>query len=147
MGMKNRPIQGGCRRIAVLLVLTPMMVLNASQAMTLCVGRDGHVAIELVVQDRCTCEVRTSGADGIVVGAASRVLDGRSLLCADYAIPVGSCGVRAVAVTSEAASVSPATTPALPSLAVIDVIQIASPESPPALLCHYTPLNCIILLV
>ncbi|MCX5643565.1 MAG: hypothetical protein NTZ17_02595 [Phycisphaerae bacterium] len=145
--MKTRPIQGGCGRIAVLLVLTPMMVLNASQAMTLCVGHDGHIAIELVVQDRCTCEVRTSGADGIVVGAASRAIDGQSPSYADYAIPVGSCGVRAAPVTSEAVFVGPATAPLLPSPAAIDVIQIASPESPPALICHYTPLNSIILLV
>jgi hypothetical protein len=130
-----------------LLLLTPMMVLNASQAMTLCVGHDGHVAIELVVQDHCTCEVRTSGADNAVVGAASRVIDGRSLSCADYAIPVGSCGVCAAPVTSEAAFVGPATAPPLSSPAAIDAIQIAPPESPPAFICHYTPLNSIILRV
>ncbi|MCX5645728.1 MAG: hypothetical protein NTZ17_13785 [Phycisphaerae bacterium] len=147
MSTKTRPIQGRCGRIAVLLVLTPMMALNASQAMTLCVGHDGHVATELIVQDHCACEVQTSGANSALMDAASRVIDGQSQSCTDYAIPVGSCGLRPAWVTSKAASAGPATAPPRPSLAVIDVIQIASPESPPAFPCYYTPLNNIILQV
>ena len=145
--MKNRPVQGRCGRIAVLLALTPMMMLNASQAMTLCVSHDGRVAIELVVQDHCACEVQPLGANSALMDAASLLIDRQSQSCTDYAIPVGSCGSRVAPATSKATSVGPATAPPLPSPAAIDMIPIASPESPPAFPCYYTPLNNIILQV
>ena len=148
MDMKTRPIQGRCGRIAVLLVLTPMMMmLNASQAMTLCVSHDGRVAIELVVQDHCACEVQTSGANSALMDAASRVIDGQSQSCTDYAIPVGSCGLRPALVTSKAAAAGPATAPPLPSPVALDVTESAALASPPAFTCYYTPLDSIILQV
>ena len=145
--MKTRPIQGRCGRIAVLLALTPMMMLNASQAMTLCVSHDGHVAIELLVGDHCTCKVRTASADNVLMGAASQLMDGRSHACSDFIIPVGSCSVRAAPATSKAMAGAAATAPPLPLPAVIDAIESASPESPPTFPCYYTPLCSVILRV
>jgi len=149
MSMQNRPMQGKCGRIAVLLLLSPMMTLNASQATTLCVGHDGHVAIELVVDDHCTCEVRTSGtgADHVPAGTASSVMDERQQSCTDLSIPIGSCGSRTAPVPSKADSSGPATAPAFPSPAATGEVEIASPESPPTFIRYYTPLNSIILQV
>jgi hypothetical protein len=144
--MMSRPIQNGCGRIAVLLALTPMMMLNASQAMTLCVSQDGHVAIELLIGDHCVCEVRTAGADNVRIDAAARLLDGRSQSCTDFVVPVGACGVRAAPATSTVVYGAPAALP-VPLAAAIDALGIPSPESPPALSSPYTPLHGIILRV
>jgi hypothetical protein len=143
--MKTKPIQGRCGRIVVLLVLTPMMTLNASQAMTLCVGDDGRVAIELLVQDHCACRAQTPGADSVLVGAASRIMDGRGQSCTDLAIPVGSCGIRVTPAASNAIPAGPTAAPPLPSPAALDAIQIVWLASPPAFTCYYCPLNSIIL--
>lgn len=147
MSIKIRPFPAGRGRIAVLLVLTPMMMLNASQALTLCVSQDGHVALELLIGDRCVCEARASGAEDVRIDATSRLLDGRSQSCSDLVVPVGSCGVRAARATATVISGAPAATPPLPPLAEIDAVNIASPESPPTFSCFDTPLYGVILRV
>ena len=145
--MKIRPIQTGCGRIAVLLVLTPMMMLNASQAMVLCVGQNGHVAIELLVGDHCTCEVPTTNADDAHIDGTSRLLDGRSQSCTDFVVPVGSCGLRAAPATSVLTCGALAAAPLQPLLVAIDAIDLVSPGSPPPLSCYCTPLGSVILRV
>ena len=149
MDMKKGPVQGGCGRSVVLLLLTPMMTLNASQAMTLCIRSDGHVAIELVIQDRCTCEMRTSGveADSIPTIVTSCVADGRGTSCTDLSVPIGVCGSRMAPDTSNANAVGWMTAPPLPWPATLDAINVASPESPPPLVPHHAPLDSIILRV
>jgi hypothetical protein len=145
--MKIKPMPTGCGRIAVLLVLTPMMMLNASQAMTLCVGQDGHVALELLVGDHCTCEVRATGAGDARIDGASRLLDGRSQSCSDFVVPVGACGVRAAPATATGIPRTPDAALPLPLPAALDTIGLAPPESPPLLSCYGTPLGSVILRV
>lgn len=96
MSAKRQSVLRGYGRTLVLVLLTPITTLNASQALTLCVGHDGRMAIEMLVQDRCTCEVRSSNADAqrdAITGAA-RVANGSSLPCLDIPIPGGSCDDR-----------------------------------------------------
>jgi hypothetical protein len=145
--MKTGLTPSKCGRTAVLLVLTPMMMLNASQAVTLCVGHDGHIAIELLVGDHCTCEMRTAGANDVLISATSRLMEGRSLSCSDFVVPIGACGVRTARAASTVIPGAPAATPPLPLPAAIDALDIASLESPPAFSCHYTPLCGVILRV
>ena len=96
MSTKSQRVLHGWGRTIILVLLTPITTLNASQALTLCVGHDGRVTIELLVQDRCTCEIRTSSADaqGDAIAGSSRVTDGSGLPCLDIPIPGGSCDNR-----------------------------------------------------
>ena len=131
----------------VLLLLTPMMTLNASQAMTLCVSGDGHAAIELVIGDRCTCELPASGAsaDGIRVSGPSHLMDGRSMSCTDMSVPIGSCDGRTASGTLKTVFTSSPAAPPLP--AAIDALETALCESPPRWACYSTALDSIILRV
>jgi len=88
---------GRCGRLAVLLTLTPLMMLNVSQAMTLCVRGAGDVALELLVQDHCTCEMATPGASesGSLADVASRGMGDGGWPCLDIPIPTSSCDRRA----------------------------------------------------
>ncbi len=87
---------GRCGRIAVLLMLAPLMMLNASQAMTLCVRGHGDVALELLVGGHCTCEMGTPDADssGSVAEVASRSISDGGWPCLDIPIPTSSCDRR-----------------------------------------------------
>lgn len=87
---------GRCGRTAVLLMLSPMMILNVSQAMTLCVRGAGDVALELLVQDHCTCEMGTPGADssGSLADAALGGVGDSGWPCLDIPIPTNSCDSR-----------------------------------------------------
>jgi hypothetical protein len=129
------------------MLLTPMMTLNASQAMTLCVSGDGHTAIELVIGDRCTCELRPCGADadGVRVGAPSGLMDGRSMSCTDMSVPVGSCVGRSVSDTLKVVLASRLAAPPLPPPATTDTLETPLIESPPPLACFSTLLDSIIL--
>jgi hypothetical protein len=130
-------------------LLTPMMTLNASQAMTLCVSGDGHTAIELVIGDRCTCELRPSGedADSVRVSGPSHLMDGRSLSCTDMSVPVGSCDGRTASGAVKAGLASPVAAPPLPLPATIDALATPRCESPPLLACYSALLDSIILRV
>ncbi|RPJ59936.1 MAG: hypothetical protein EHM24_27535 [Acidobacteria bacterium] len=147
MQTKRRLLPDRCGRIAVLLALSPMMMLNASQALTLCVGHDGRVAVELVVQGRCACEVPTTDVESTAVDTASHLEEGADASCTDLAIPVGACGSRSAPATSKVAAAGPGT--ALPLLppAALDAIESTGLAPPPAFICHCTPLSSIILRV
>jgi hypothetical protein len=147
--MKNRLMQSKYGKVVVLLWLSPMMMLNASQATTLCVREDGRVAIELVVDDHCTCEVHASctGADDAPAAAALCATEEHSQACNDLSIPVGSCHGRTAPITAKAGFGGPTIAPTLPELATADVVQIRWPESPPVFRPYYTPLDSVILRV
>ncbi len=80
----------------ILLMLTPLMTLNVSQAMTLCVRGHGDVALELLVDDHCTCEMGMPDADsgGSTVGVVSRGTGEGGWPCLDSPIPTSSCDRR-----------------------------------------------------
>lgn len=80
----------------VLLMLTPLLMLNVSQAMTLCVRGHGDVALELLVDDHCTCEMGVPDADsgGSTVGVVSRGTGEGGWPCLDIPIPTSSCDRR-----------------------------------------------------
>ena len=149
MSMKNGPGQGRRSRVVILLLLSPMMMVNTSQATTLCVRDDGRVAIELVVDGHCTCEVHAScaGADHAPAAAALCAAEEHSQACNDLSIPVGSCRGRPAPATPKAGFGGLLAAPASPGLATADVTQIRWPESPPIFLHYYTPLDSIILRV
>ena len=96
MKTKKRPMPGRCGRVAVLLALSLILLLNTSQAMTLCVRGSGDVALELLVEGRCTCEMGTPDADsgGSVVDVASRGISEGGWPCLDIPIPTSSCDRR-----------------------------------------------------
>ena len=131
------------------MLLTPMMMLNVSQAMTLCVSGDGRTALELVIGDRCTCEQPPSGAsaDGVRVSGPSRLMDGRDLSCTDMSVPIGSCDGRTASGTAKAGPTSPIAAPPLPPPATIDALEMPRCESPPLWACYSTLLDSIILRV
>jgi hypothetical protein len=108
-GMKNRSIQGRFGRMAALVLLIPMTMFNASQALTFCVRHDGRMAIEPVIEDHCPCGKAPTGGrspvghqtqshfsnadpDGTtVVVATLSVADTPCQSCTDLSIPVGLC--------------------------------------------------------
>ena len=96
MKTTTRPIPDRYGRSAVLLMLTPLMMLNVSQAMTLCVRGHGDVVLELLVEDHCTCELGTPGAGsgGSLASIASDSLDAGGWPCLDIPIPTSSCDRR-----------------------------------------------------
>jgi hypothetical protein len=71
-------------------------MLNVSQAMTLCVRGHGDVALELLVEGHCTCEMGMPGADsgGSVVDVASRGINEGGWPCLDIPIPTSSSDRR-----------------------------------------------------
>jgi len=87
---------GRCGTSAVLLALSLVMMLNTSQAMTLCVRGNGRVALELLVQGHCTCEIDTAGANSSesVADVASHGSGADSTPCMDIPIPTSSCDRR-----------------------------------------------------
>jgi len=105
MSTKIGPIQGRCSRTGVLLMMTPLLLLNASQAMTLCVRGDGQVALELLVQGHCICDVSTPGAETSesLAGTASHGAGDGGQPCMDIPIPTSTCESR----TSSAADSQP----------------------------------------
>ena len=131
------------------MLLTPMMMLNVSQAMTLCVSSDGRTAIELVIGDCCTCELPSSGpsTDGVRVSGPSHLMDGRDLSCTDMSVPIGSCDGRTASGTAKARPASPTAARLLPPSAMIDAWETPHCESPPLLACYSTLLDSIILRV
>jgi hypothetical protein len=140
-------MQRGCGRTLVLMLLTPVMTLNVSQAMTLCVSGDGRAAIELVIGDRCTCELQSSDVHGVRVSSPAHLMDGRSLSCTDMSVPVGSCDGCTAMGTAKAGLASPLAAPPLPPPATTDALEIPLCESPPPLACYSTLLDSIILRV
>lgn len=146
MSTKTRTTPGRWRRITALLTLTPMLLLNASQATILCVGQDGHVAVELVLQDRCTCQEQTPGPQSVLVDVAARIVDVQSNSCTDFAMPVGSCGVRVAPVTDKAIVANLAPLPPLLSSSAFDTLGSPSRDVA-ALSCCRAPLDGIILRV
>lgn len=142
-------MQRRCARTFVLLLLTPMMMLNVSQAMTLCVSGDGRTAIELVIGDCCTCELPASGADAdsVRVSGPSHLMDGRDLSCTDMSVPIGSCDRRTASGIAKARLASPTAARLLPPSATIDARETPRCESPPSLACYSTLLDSIILRV
>ncbi len=77
-------------------MLAPLMMLNVSQAMTLCVRGHGDVALELLVEDHCTCEMGTPGAGSSdsLAFMASAGMDAGGWPCLDIPIPTSSCDSR-----------------------------------------------------
>lgn len=77
-------------------MLAPLMMLNVSQAMTLCVRGHGDVALELLVAGHCTCEMGMPDADSgeSTVGVASRGSNDSGWPCLDIPIPTSSCDRR-----------------------------------------------------
>ncbi len=147
MAIRTGTIRGRHGRVAALLMLTPMMILNASQAMTLCVSRDGHVAVELLVQDRCVCNTPASESRGFLVDATLDITDGRDLSCTDLAMPPGACSTHPTLTPSKAAAIGLATIPpALPS-AITDMSRDNAHLPSPAPVCYHAPLNSIVLQV
>ena len=96
MKTKQRPMPDRCGRIAVLLVLSLMLLLNTSQAMTLCVRGGGAVALEFLVEGHCTCEMGTPDADteGSTAAMASRGANDGGWPCLDIPVPTSSCDRR-----------------------------------------------------
>ncbi len=96
MKTRTRLRPGRCGRIAVLSALSLVLLLNTSHAMTLCVRGHGDVALELLVEDHCTCEMGTPDADsgGATVGVASRGTNNGGWPCLDIPIPTSSCDRR-----------------------------------------------------
>jgi hypothetical protein len=96
MKTRKRPRPGRCGRIAVLLMLAPLMMLNVSQAMALCVRGGGEVALELLVEGHCTCELGAPDADsgGSTLEVASRGSSEGGWPCLDIPIPTSSCDRR-----------------------------------------------------
>ncbi len=160
MSTRSQSVAGRCGRTFVLILLTPITTLNASQALTLCVGHDGRVALEMLVQDRCTCEIRPSSADtqGDALTGPSRVADGSSLPCLDIPIPDGSCDDRMRArpsTTNGRQRSTPTGVAGLPGQDLSLVNVTPSPFGDPdhatrlflAFVSHYTPLDNILLRV
>lgn len=144
-----------------MVLLTPITTLNASQAMTFCVGHDGRVAIELLVQDRCTCELRSAEAGGQPAGLGdpSHGAGQPGLPCLDIPIPGGAPDCRTRTSSSSAqrqehpGGISSAA--ALPSQTLACVLPARAkpggPEDATRRLCacvsYYTPLDSILLQV
>jgi hypothetical protein len=160
MSTRSRSVSSRCGRTLVLVLLTPITTLNASQALTLCVGYDGRMAVELLVQDHCTCDVRPSGTDALhdTIAGSSRITDGLGLPCLDIPIPGGSCDNRmraGPALTNGRQSPTPIGAAGLAGLNLSFVGPIATLsggpgdtiQSLPASVSYYAPLESILLRV
>ncbi len=138
MKTKTRPMPGRYGRIAVLLTLSPLMMLNVSQAMTLCVRGAGDVALELLVQDHCTCEMDTPGADssGSLADVAPGGMGDGGWPCLDIPIPTSSCDSR-VSVAADAhppclaGAGGPEPAMTNPPCAVVRSLRTVPPPHPP----------------
>jgi len=152
MGMKNGPMQGRCGPVAALAFLTPMMLFNASQALTLCVRHDGRVAIEALVNNRCPCEAHPAPTDpdNTIAGTGSRLAEEGCQSCTGLFLPVGLCRGRSMPThTSPGLGVCPAVGShgALSLPDILDVGEAVPFESPPLSICYHLPLNSTILRV
>jgi hypothetical protein len=77
-------------------MLAPLLMLNVPQATTLCVRGHGDMALELLVEGHCTCEMAApdAGESKPVVDAASRGVKEGGWPCLDIPIPTSSCDHR-----------------------------------------------------
>jgi hypothetical protein len=107
-------------------------MLNASQAMVLCVGHDGHLAVEVAGHNHCRG------------GHAS---DSHCRPCTDIPIPIGPCTEHNAADKLVPGSVYLVAPLSLLQTAPADVETVVASVSPVILISFYTPLRSIVLQV
>ena len=115
-----------------LILLSLVAMLNASQTMVLCVGHDGHVAVEIAGHDHCRGE---------------HASDSHCCPCTDIPIPVGPCTKHNVADKLVPGSVHLTASLSLLETTPADVGTVFASTSPLILPSFYTPLRSIVLQV
>lgn len=166
--MKNRPVHSRFGRIVrvakregrrlglmVLVLLAPVTMLNASQALTLCVRHDGRIAVEPVVEGRCPCETHASSPnpDGTAVVSTPDLAEMSCQSCTDLSIPPGLCLEPGRAKGFSPLRAAPPAGPAwgnhagMPLPVALGVGETTPFESPPDRVSYPIPLDSIILRV
>jgi hypothetical protein len=147
-GMKNRSSQARLGKIVALMLLTPMAMFNASQALTLCVRHDGRVAIEPVIEGHCPCGTHPSGADPEQATAgALRSTNKPCQSCADLSLPIGLCQSGSKEKAPGAGNQGSLLSFTPQTISVCNPGEVTPFESPPDWICYHTPLKSIILRV
>ena len=116
----------------VLIVLSFVAMLNASQMMVLCVGHDGHVAIEVAGHDHCR-DVHAS--------------DSHCHPCTDIPIPIGQGTERNAADKLVPGSVHLAAPLSPAQTAPVDAEAVFPSALPVIPISFYAPLRSIVLQV
>jgi len=115
-----------------LVLLSFVVMLNASQTMVLCVGHDGHVAVELAGHNHCRGE---------------HASDSHCCPCTDIPIPIGPCTEHNAADRVVPGSVHLAATLSLTQTTMAEVESSFASASPAIPTSFYTPLRSIVLQV
>lgn len=145
--MKNRRFQKRHARTIMPVLLSLMAALNASQAMVLCVGHDGHVAIEHAVHSHCACAGQTPDPANSHDSGDPHLADGHRQPCIDIPIPVGGCEEQITPDVSRAntvKAVAMASPRAYPDTDTAFLAGSGPPESPAT---YDVPLRSIVLQV
>ncbi len=114
------------------ILLSLVAMLNASQTMVLCVGHDGHVAVEVAGHNHCRGE---------------HASDSHCCPCTDIPIPIGSCTEHNAADTRAPGSVYPAAPLSPAQTTMVEFEGFFASASPLILTSFYTPLRSIVLQV
>ena len=117
---------------AFLILLSFVAMLNASQTMVLCVGHDGHVAVEVAGHNHCRGE---------------HASDSHCRSCTDIPIPIGPCTDHSSADRVVPRSVHPAAPLSLSQTTPAEVESFFASASPAILTSFYMPLRSIVLQV
>lgn len=117
---------------ALLVLLSFVAMLNASQVIVLCVGHDGHVAVEVAGHSHCR---------------GAHASDSHCRPCTDIPIPFGPCTEHNAVDKLVPGSIYLAASLSLLQTTPADVESVLASASPLIPISFYTPLRSIVLQV
>jgi len=140
----KKPLSRGSRFFIVLLMLS--IAANSTQAVVLCMGSDGHVAIELAGHQHCPCSQGSKEA-AHDTNAFAAEQEACCAPCADIPLSIGISDGPLVQKTPRMNAVSAMMTVSLPDMADHDLKAFTAAGSRPAFTSYHHPLSSIILVV
>ncbi|OHB73574.1 MAG: hypothetical protein A2Z25_17110 [Planctomycetes bacterium RBG_16_55_9] len=139
----HRPLSFGSRVFAVLLALS--VAVNGTQAVVLCIGFDGHVAVKLAGHRHCERAYGSQeAADGTEAFAAEQDACGP---CVDAPLSAGISNGPGAEKTPEMTALADGIAPAVPEIADHGLEAHTAAGARPAFTSFYHPLSSIILIV
>ena len=130
-------------------LLSVLVALNMSQAVVVCVGADGHVAIEAAGHHHCDHDLHPDDSDHSPADAAdhSHAADGPCMPCTDIPFCAGAPEHPFKSSHSPTGSSVSVDCTAPSDRAAADASRIAAPESFPFWTTFFLPLRAVVLLV
>jgi hypothetical protein len=147
--MNREHARPGNRGTLFMALLTLVTAMNTSQAAVLCIGPNGHVAIEAAGHEHCghASHADDHDADARYGGLTSHVRDSHCRPCTDIPISAGACGEQMTPGTSKIPSAGSLAQLSLSQTPEQDGAPGAVLASPASFTSYFIPLRSVVLQV